>query len=345
MSAPTQPASSEAGTKTFTVYKGSPSGRITKSHSTRSLNPHDVLVRLTHSGLCGTDVHYKTSDMALGHEGAGVVEAVGSAVTLHAPGDRVGWGYNHDACGACAQCLSGFDTFCPQRKLYGVADLDQGSLGSHAVWKEGWLFKVPEGIDNAHAAPLMCGGATVFGALAVHGARSTERVGVIGVGGLGHLAIQFASAMGCEVVVFSGTDSKRDEAIKLGATEFYAMKGRKEGNLEKECKPVNHLLVCTSEPPDWKIYLPLMAPRGKIYPLTVNGGALDVPAMGLILGGITVQGSLVADRKTHSDMLAFAAQHGINPVIQEFKMDEDGIERAFETLDSGKMKYRGVLVA
>lgn len=227
--------------------------------------------------------------------------------------------------------------------MYGLADLDQGSMATHAVWNQGFLFHIPDGIDNAHAAPLMCGGATVFNALQFHGVKSTDRVGIIGVGGLGHLAIQYAHAFGCEVAVFSGSDSKKDEATKLGATEFYAMKGVKAGELQ--CGPIDHLLVCTSQPPDWSVYLPLMAPSGTIYPLTVSEGNLDIPIMQLLLSGLRVQGSLVADRKTHMEMLAFSAAHGIKPIIQEFGMDVQGIENAFKTLDEGKMKYRGVMVA
>jgi D-arabinose 1-dehydrogenase-like Zn-dependent alcohol dehydrogenase len=329
----------------FAVYKGSQSGSIVKSSTTKDLAPDSVLVRITHSGLCGTDIHYRHADQVLGHEGAGVVESVGSAVTLHKPGDRVGWGYNHDCCGHCKQCLRGMDTYCPERKMYGIADLDQGSMAEKAVWKEGFLFQIPDGVESRDAAPLMCGGATVFNALSTYGVKSTDRVGVLGVGGLGHLAIQFAARMGCDVVVFSGTESKKEESKKLGAKEFWAMKDRKEGFKDGECAPVDHLLVCTSEPPDWSIYLPIMAPGGKIYPLTVSQGDLSFPAMGLILSGLTVQGSLVADRKTHGEMLEFAARNNVRPVVQEFEMSEKGIEKAFETLDSGKMKYRGVLVA
>jgi D-arabinose 1-dehydrogenase-like Zn-dependent alcohol dehydrogenase len=126
--------------------------------------------------------------------------------------------------------------------MYGISELDQGSLATYAVWKADFLFPIPDAITSEHAAPLQCGGATVFNALQLHGVKSTDRVGVIGVGGLGHLAIQFAVAMGCEVVVFSGTNSKREESMKLGAKEFYAAKGVQELKI----KPINHLLVTTS---------------------------------------------------------------------------------------------------
>jgi len=328
----------------FTVYKGSSSGTITTSQTTRSIPPTSVLVKITHSGLCGTDVHFKTSDMALGHEGAGVVESVGPSVTLFKPGDRVGWGYQHDSCGHCKQCLSGNETFCSSRAMYGSADLDQGSIGEKAVWKEDFLFRIPDGMKSEEAAPLMCGGATVFNALYLNGVKSTDVVGVIGVGGLGHLAIQFARKMGCEVVVFSGTDSKKEEAVRLGATEFYAVKGVKDlGSVVK--RKIDHLLVTTSQPPDWKLYLPIMAPRGSIYPLTVSDGNLEIPSQTVIESGLKIVGSLVAARQVHREMLEFANRHGIKPMINTFPMTKEGVEQGFEALTSGKMRYRGVLVA
>lgn len=231
----------------FTVFKGSKGGKIVKAQTTKpDLKDDQVLLRVTASGLCGTDEHYKEADIALGHEGAGVVEQIGPNVKFLKKGDRVGWGYEHNSCGHCEWCLTGKETFCKEREFYGEANLDQGSFASHAVWKESFLFKIPDGLSDAEAAPLMCGGATVFNALKMYDIQPTERVGIMGVGGLGHLAIQYAAKMGCDVVVFSGSDSKKQEAEKLGAREFVAMKGKTELSLEK---PINRLLVTTSAPP------------------------------------------------------------------------------------------------
>ena len=130
--------------------------------------------------------------------------------------------------------------------MYGMADLDQGSFASAAVWKENFLFRIPAEMSDEDAAPMMCGGATVFNALRMYDTQPTDRVGVIGMGGLGHLAIQFAAKMGCEVVVFSGTDSKKQEGLQLGAKEFYATKGAKELKIGK---PLDRLLVTTSVKP------------------------------------------------------------------------------------------------
>lgn len=279
--------------------------------------------------------------MGLGHEGAAIVKELGENATLFKIGDRVGWGYQHSSCGHCKQCLTGTETLCPERHMYGAYDLDQGSFASHAIWNENFLFKIPDSIENKYAAPLMCGGATVWNVLSMYNVRSTDRVGVIGVGGLGHLAIQFAAKMGCEVVVFSGTDSKKDEAMKLGASEFYATKGAKELKVEK---PIDHLLVTTSFNPDWNLYMSVMAPGGTIYPLTVDNIDFKIPQMGLLMHALRVQGSLVAPRAIHQEMLAFAGQHGIKPMIEEFPMDVEGIEKAFKHLEDGNMRYRGVLV-
>ncbi|KAH8594545.1 putative NADP-dependent alcohol dehydrogenase C 2 [Bisporella sp. PMI_857] len=327
----------------FTVYKGSESGAIVKSTSTRQLGANEVLVKVTHSGLCGTDEHYKHQDMVLGHEGVGIVENIGSSVKDFKRGQKVGWGYQHASCGSCKQCLTGHETLCPARQMYGSADLDQGSFSSYAIWRADFLFHIPEAIANEYAAPLMCGGATVFAALRNHGAKSGDKVGVIGVGGLGHLAIQFAAKMGCEVIVFSGTDSKKEESLKLGATSFIATK--QEGWEENLGPVIDHLLVTASFSPDWKQYGKVMAPGGTIYPLTVDHGDFKIPQMLLIAQELKVQGSVVASRQVMRDMLSFSALHGIKSIIEQFPMSENGITEAMTKLREGRMRYRGVLVA
>jgi D-arabinose 1-dehydrogenase-like Zn-dependent alcohol dehydrogenase len=230
---------------------------------------------------------------------------------------------------------------CPDRAIYGSADYDQGSFATYGIWKDDYIFRVPDSIPREYAAPLMCGGATVFNALSAFGTRPIDRVGVIGVGGLGHLAIQFASKMGCDVVVFSGTDSKKEEAMKFGATEFITTKGVKE----LKTRPIDRLLVTASVQPDWSQYLPILAPRAVIYPLSVDPGDFKMPYMPIIKKELTIQGSLVAPRHVHLDMLEFAARHHIRPIIEQFPMSVEGITEALQKLQSGKMRYRGVLVA
>ncbi|KAI1844438.1 hypothetical protein JX265_010068 [Neoarthrinium moseri] len=329
---------------TFTVFKGSKDGLPKKSTTTKpdELTRDQVLVRVTVSGLCGTDLHYKTDDMALGHEGVGVVESVGPDCKVLKKGDRVGWGYEHDSCGHCHQCLTGNETYCPERAMYAYADRDQGSFASHAVWREAFLFKIPDALSDEAAAPLQCGGATVWNALRAYNAQPTETVGVMGVGGLGHLAIQFAAKMGCRVIVLSGSDSKKAEAERLGAHEFIATKGKKELSVSR---PLDRLLVTTSAQPDWSQLLPIMAPGATIHPLGVAGGNFEIPYMPMLLAGISVQGSVVAPRHLHRQMLEFAALHGIAPVTETFPMTEEGIKEAMDRLENGNVHFRAVLKA
>lgn len=145
------------------------------------------------------------------------------------------------------------DTYCENKREYITHDRDEGSFGSHVIWDADALFELPEGLELEHAGPLMCGGATVWGALSVYNVRPTDRVGVIGIGGLGHLAIQFAAKMGCEVIAFSSTESKREEAMKFGAREFYATKGLKDLN---HVNKIDRLLITTSAQPDYNLYPP-----------------------------------------------------------------------------------------
>ncbi|KAI0485310.1 GroES-like protein [Xylariaceae sp. FL0804] len=327
----------------FTVFKGDKEGPVKKATTTKpdQLKGDHVYVKVTASGLCGTDLHYKNADMVLGHEGVGVVEETGPECKSLKKGDRVGWGYNHDSCGDCYQCLAGNDIYCQGRQMYGFADLDQGSFATGAVWREAFLHRIPDGISDVDAAPLQCGGATVYSALEDFGTRPRETVGVIGVGGLGHLAIQFAAKMGCRVVVLSGSESKRDEAMRLGAHEFVATKGAKE---LKVAQPLDRLLVTTSFLPDWAQLVPILAPGATIHPLTVADGNFEIPQFPLIAWGFTVQGSVVANRLTHRRMLDFAAQHQIKPVVEKFPMTEQGVRDAIEKLEQGKVHFRAVLV-
>ncbi|KAK9318750.1 chaperonin 10-like protein [Lipomyces orientalis] len=327
----------------FTVYKGSKDGKVLKSTTHKDdLKGDQVLVKVTHSGVCYTDVHYLHADMVLGHEGVGIVQKTGPDVKDLKVGDAVGWSYQHDCCGRCNRCLSGWETMCDDRKLYGLADFDQGSFASHAVWREAFLFKLPPTLRNEDAAPLMCAGSTVFNALYLADVSPTSRVGIVGVGGLGHLAIQFAAKMGCDTVVFSGTESKKADATRLGAKEFYATKGVTSLDIGK---PIDHLIVTTSSQPDWNLYMGVMAPCGTISPVSVSEENLIIPYMPILLNTLRIQGGITCARKLNRDMLDFAALHEIKPINQLYPMNLGGIERCLKALMESKMKYRGVLVA
>ncbi|KAJ7810299.1 putative NADP-dependent alcohol dehydrogenase C 2 [Mycena olivaceomarginata] len=313
----------------FTVFKGSANEGIIES-TTRRHGPtgNEVLVKITHSGICGTDEHFKLADMVLGHEGVGTVEQIGDRVSQFKVGDVVGWALTHRTCGECEQCWLGQDQYCPNREEYGSHNHHQGSFGSHAIWDASFLFKIPES-------------ATVFEVIDSYNIRPTDRVGVIGIGGLGHLAIQFLAKMGASVVAFSSTDSKREEALRLGATEFYATNGVESFEMAK----LDHLMVTTSFLPDWKPFLSVMKPKSTIYPLTVSFTNLVIPLMPILVGGINIQGSAVSSRSAQKKMLNFAARNHITPIVEKFPLTKSGVEDAMARLREGKMRYKGVLVA
>ncbi|KAE8373913.1 chaperonin 10-like protein [Aspergillus bertholletiae] len=286
----------------FTVFKGSESGEIVQSRTERpDPTENEVLVRITHSGLCGTDEHYKHANIAFGHEGAGIVEAIGSTVSSLEIGDRVGWGYGHGSCRQCKYCLRGEELYCDRREIYGESHMDQGSFAEAAIWPEDFLYKIPDEIESAEAAPLMCAGSAVFSPLHKFKVSPTDRVGVLGVGGLGHLAIQFAAKMGCQVVVLSGTQSKRAEALALGATEFHAFTDH-----PPSMEPLDHLLVTSAQQPNWGSIFEIMAPGGTIYALTVDMNEMKLPYLPLVMKALRIQGSLPATRGSQREMLQFA---------------------------------------
>lgn len=324
-----------------TVFTGSRSGRIVQAQgTTRALRPDEVVIDITHSGLCGTDLHFRKANMVLGHEGVGIVSQVGSDVMVHKVGDRVGWGYNHNACGYCPECWNGNDILCPDRKMYGSADRDFGSFGDRAVLNALFVHKIPDAISLRDAGPLQCGGATVYGAIVNAKVQPRDRVGVLGLGGLGHLAVQYLSKMGCDVVVFSGTDDKKQQATELGASEFVATKGNEK---LRGIRPLNHLLVSTSQQPDWKRYFSILAPGGTVVPLTVSSGDMAHPYAPILTKQLTITGSLVARRQVHREMLEFSARHNIKPMIEVLPMTEDGLNTAFGRLERGDVRYRFVL--
>ncbi|KAI4102580.1 MAG: hypothetical protein LQ339_004597 [Xanthoria mediterranea] len=326
----------------FVTYNGSPSRRIIKVNTQRDgLREGEVLIRITHSSLCGTDEHYLGKDMCLGHEGAGVVVKLGPGIQHLKVDDNVAFGYQRSCCGTCSHCLQSLEIFCPSRAFYGFSEPDIGSMASHIPFQESFTYKIPPGISNGEASALMCGGATVFNVLDMFSVKPTDRVGVVGIGGLGHLAILFASKWGCEVVVFSSSE-KREDAMRFGATEFHVTKG--VGKFEN-IDPIDQLLVTTSQQIPWGLYLPIMASPGTIYPLTLSEQDLQIPYPAFLFNGIRIQASIVAPRVISKRMLKFAAFHNIAPILQFYPLDEAGIEEAMADLRLGKTRYRGVLCA
>ncbi|PYI05405.1 NADP-dependent alcohol dehydrogenase [Aspergillus sclerotiicarbonarius CBS 121057] len=325
-------------------FRGSPSGEVIQtSFNLPDIQSDEVLVRVTHSGLCGSDIHKLQLPLVLGHEGIGIIEETGSACSRLRVGDRVGWGPLNSTCGTCEMCTIGKDAYCPNAKMYSVEGYDtQGSICSHAVRKEQWLFKIPDAISSADAAPLMCGGGTVWVPL-VEQCKPYERVGIVGIGGLGHIAIQFAAKMGCDVVVFSSTDDKKEEALKLGASEFYATKGVADYSQLHVSKPIDRLIITSSAKFNLGLFYPVLARNATILPLSVDGGDLTAPYMPTVGLGHSIVGSCICSRYPQNKMLDFAARHQITCMVEKYPMTLAGVREAVDRLRDGKMRYRGVL--
>ncbi|KAJ4479030.1 chaperonin 10-like protein [Lentinula aciculospora] len=326
------------------TFRGSSNGSVLKSVFQKTLAPDEVAIQVTHSGVCGTDLHYMMQDMVLGHEAVGIISAIGSSCTSFKPGDRVGWGYEHYSCGTCIPCLTNEECHCLNAGYYGASDFDQGSFSNIGVWKEKWVFRIPEGIKSEDAAPLMCGGASCFSPL-IEYCRPIDRVGIVGMGGLGHLAVQFATKMGCEVVVFSRSESKRTDALALGASAFYNTRGVPDSDFSTLgiTKPIDRLIVTTASLVDISMFYPVLARKAAIIPLTATKETLSVPYYDTLFNGVKIIPSMLATRFMQTKMLEFAERHNIRPIIEKFPMTEAGIGAAIEKLKNGDIRYRAVL--
>ncbi|KAE9370942.1 NADP-dependent alcohol dehydrogenase [Stipitochalara longipes BDJ] len=329
----------------FTVFKGSKNGDIVEAKGHHEPGPTEVVVKISHCGVCGTDEYFRRHEKGLGHEGVGIITEVGSSVRDVSDfdvGDRVGMGWFYKFCGHCKACLTGRQTQCPNYLSYGNSHADQGGFGTAIAWDVSTVFKLPDEIASEDAGPLMCGGATVWSPLYDFGIRPGDRVGIIGIGGLGHLAIQFASKLGMEVVAFSSTESKKENALGWGASEFHTTSG--VDKFEGVAK-LDALLITTNVVPDLSLYLPILAPGAQLFPLTVSFETLSLSPMSLILSRLRVIGSNAAPTASIRAMLEFAAKHDIKPQIEKFPLTQSGVIAAMKKLQDGKMRYRGVLVA
>ncbi|KAG4259099.1 hypothetical protein FPRO03_13034 [Fusarium proliferatum] len=328
----------------FQVFRGTKDGSIVSSETSSVLTSNQVFIETTHSGVCGTDEIFLHSGQALGHEGVGIVRQISPGVHSVQVGDRVGFGYVRKVCGSCDSCMAGLDQYCRTVRVYGECDFDIGSFGSGVVWDADCLFPIPQNYKSEHAAALMCAGASVWECLQDGPAEPGERVGVLGVGGLGHLAVKLASSMGCEVVVLSTSESKREDAMSFGASEFHVFNQSAEH--AQKIQPLKRLLLCSnsSSVEDFTTIVPHMDTSGVIYPLTVSFGDIKIPLLAVMAKGLRIQGTRVSSRRTMRSLLKFAAQYNITPDIMTFPLTSKGIETSMHELREGRIKYRAVLI-
>ncbi|KAJ2962010.1 hypothetical protein NQZ79_g2737 [Umbelopsis isabellina] len=307
------------------------------------LNPFEVYIKIKACGVCHTDLYKlaSKSDVVAGHESVGEVLETGSLVKHLKVGDIVGFGYLKWSCLDCEECSSGNEIMCPERVRFPTG---LGGFAHHAVFDSRFCYKVPKSIEPKYAGPLMCAGATVFSALYNYKVSPTHRVGIVGIGGLGHLALQFAKAWGCHVVAISTNSSKTEEAKSFGAHEFWNSKEFTEEKISK-LEKLDFIINTVSGDLPWDQYFSLLKPNGTFVlvgvtekPMTFNGGAF-------IGDQLKFAGSLVASRHVSNKMLQFAARHNIKPQIEEYPMTAEGTAQAVQRVHDNKARYRAVLIA
>lgn len=314
------------------------------SYPSPNLGPWDVEVKISHCGICHSDTHLVDNDwgisqypMVPGHEIVGTVSAMGASVIHLEAGQRVGIGWQCSSCMTCEWCISGKENLCPQ--IVGTCLDRHGGFAKAIVVDSRFAFVLPDGLDSENAAPLLCGGVTVFAPLIHFGIRPTMKVGVIGVGGLGHLALQFYRAWGCEVTAFSATPGKKKEAMDLGAHRILNSKDTEA--LKANDATLDFIISTVPVDLDWGAYLEVLRPEGKLCIVGVPQSPLSIPAFPLIMGRKTVCGSPIGGRGDIETMLAFAARHGIVAQTESFAMNE--VNPAMDRVRNNQARYRIVL--
>lgn len=316
------------------------------SYDPGELGLDEVEITVEHCGLCHSDLsvidnEWRISNYPLvgGHEVIGRISALGPQAKGLKLGQRVGLGWNAASCMSCAQCLGGEQQLCR-----GAVPTILGHHGGFAErvrahWL--WVAPLPEGLDPRSAGPLLCGGITVFAPLLTFGIRPVDRVGVVGIGGLGHLALKFARAWGCEVTALTSSESKREQAMQMGAHRVVSSVDTK--SMKQIAGQLDLLLVTVNVALEWGPLMATLAPNGRLHLVGVQTAAMSLPTGGLIGGQRRVSGSPTGSRQQIDTMLAFAARHGIAPEVEHFPMRR--INDALAHLRSGKPRYRVVLDA
>ncbi len=319
----------------------------------REPGPHDILIEILYCGVCHTDIHQARDEwggskfpMVPGHEVVGRVREVGSQVTRFRVGDMAGVGHLVDSCRTCDPCLDGFESFCEQgfAPTCNGAEMDgktptYGGYSSRIVVAEAFALKVPAGLDAAGAAPLLCAGITTYSPLRQWDCFEGDRVAVMGLGGLGHMAVKLAASMGAEVTVFSTSRSKRADAQRLGAQEFELTKDK---TTFPKLAGRFHLVIDTvAAPHDYNSYLAMLRPRGTMVAVGIPRAPASVDPYSLVLGNKRLAGSMFGGISETQEMLDYCANRGIVSDVEIIPVQK--INEAHERVRKGDVRYRFVI--
>jgi alcohol dehydrogenase (NADP+) len=318
----------------------------------RTLGPLDVLIEVKFTGISHADIHHTRSEwrherypLVPGQEIVGIVADIGWAVTKHKSGDRVGVGALIDSCGRCTSCCEGREQDCLEGCTLTYACIDgsggqltQGGYSTHIVVTEGFVLKIPDAIDLDEAAPLLCAGITTYSPLRCFGVSRGTRVGVVGLGGLGHLGVKLAHAMGAEVSVFSRSTKKERDSRRLGADHYYATSATTP--LEDPAGSFDLILNTASAAIDLGAYLPLLAVDGVLVDLGSPAEPMVVNARSLA-NGRRITSSFLGGIGETQDLLAFCAAHRIGADTEVISADM--INEAYERVLDSDVRYRFVI--
>jgi uncharacterized zinc-type alcohol dehydrogenase-like protein len=313
------------------------------SYEPDELGAHGIDLEVTHCGLCYSDVHLIDDDWKKstypfipGHEVVGRVLRRGSEVTQLELGQRVGVGWQRSACLACALCLTGHENLCPTQTATCVRH--HGGLANRMIADARFAIPIPEALDSAAAAPLLCGGVTVYSPMRRFGVCGASRVGVIGIGGLGHMALAILRAMGAEIVAFTSTPGKHEQATQMGAQRCVTSNDVRE--IRKLAGSLDLILSTVHARLDYVTYLQALRPNGTLVMLGGGTGLIQLSQHAL-LGQRCLTTGEIGTRAAIAELLGFAARHGIAPTIEVSPMAES--QRAIDRLRSNAVRYRAVL--
>jgi uncharacterized zinc-type alcohol dehydrogenase-like protein len=272
-----------------------------------------------------------------GHEAVGEIVAIGDRVKNLKIGDKVGLGWFSESDMTCPQCLSGNHNLCQKAEQTIVGR--PGAFADRVRCHWGWAVPLTDALDASKVGPLFCGGITVFNPIVQFDVKPTDNVGVIGIGGLGHLALQFLNKWGCEVTAFTSSAAKADEARKMGA--HLVVNSKSDNELEAVAGKFHFIISTVNADLNWLAFLNSLAPKGRLHFVGVVPQPVSLNAFPLIAGQKSVSGTPSGAPATIAKMLEFCVRHNIAPVTESFKMSE--ANEAFEHLEAGKARYRLVL--
>lgn len=303
-----------------------------------------VEIQVEHCGICHSDLSMLNNEWGMsqyplvpGHEVVGKVSAVGDRVTDLKVGQQVGLGWHSGYCLSCHSCHQGDHNLCSQAQ--GTIVGHHGGFANKVRAQSTSVVPIPEGMDAQAVAPLFCAGVTVFSPLLQFDVKPTHRVGVIGIGGLGHLALQFLKAWGCEVWAFTTSEAKRKEALELGA--HYTADSRDPDQLKSLGSQFDLILSTVNAKLDWNVYVNALAPRGRLHFVGATLDPLDLSVFSMMAGQRSVSSSPVGSPVALDQMLKFAHRHNIKAKTEVFPFDK--VNEAMAHLESGKAHYRVVL--